>query len=398
MKEFTKKQGFFVMSAALLIVIAMLGITWCSNGISNGDNTDNFTPPSGKGAVRLNFDEKIARTILPDHITGISSFDEFEFQFTSTGGGGTSKNVDHLAYSELINPIILDPGDYTLKVIGYVDEGTPGSPVLHAMATNATPIPVKIEAGKIAKEKVVLRPIFEDDGIAEGSFVYTLSNTKITPADITTASMSIVPIGTNGTTTEQNIDIKALFTGLPQPPITLYTGIYYVEFTIRAGGDTVSFKYVLHIYKDEISSYTFILGLDYFNAVYQGNSGDVTFEGNANPEILYVITPKVGPAGSSTAYTTPDLINTIHRGDTIEFTVDNADIYDGGIEWYCLSNTALVNSTYCTIGTDTCTINTSSATSGAYNSFSSARDYILTVVGVIGDHKYATLVYFSVTP
>ncbi|WP_461246177.1 hypothetical protein [Treponema sp. R6D11] len=75
MKTFTKKRGFFVAAAALLAVTVMLVTTWCSNDIGSGNEyTDDFTPPDGKGAVRLSFNEKINRTILPTSGLTIGDF------------------------------------------------------------------------------------------------------------------------------------------------------------------------------------------------------------------------------------------------------------------------------------------------------------------------------------
>jgi len=395
MTTFTKKRGFFTVSAALLIIVAMLGITWCNNDISNENNVDDFTPPPGKGAVRLNFNDKIARTILPgDTLTALNQFDSFTFKFAANGSG-TSIDIENIVFSELTNPIILDPDTYDLTVIGYIDVSATSTPDLKEMAKNATAVSVLIEAGKVKSEKVVIRLINEPDGIAEGTFVYTLDDTYIEPDDITTATLTITAITANGSTLAP-INIKAGFTGTPQTPITLFTGIYYVNFYLKVGGDEVTFRYVVHIYEGKTSNYVFTIGLNYFNAIYQFDSEDIIFEKDSSPSIVYGI----NSAPVTTSYTSGVSIS-LTRGNKITFTVKNATDYTANsFEWYCIGNTELVTDDYCTISSDkkTCALVTAPAIHPAINPYASARDYYLTVVGSIDGTKYATVVEFSVSP
>ncbi|WP_461246176.1 hypothetical protein [Treponema sp. R6D11] len=285
----------------------------------------------------------------------------------------------------MTNPIILDPGVYDLTVVGYISDGGGGTV---AVASNVLPVTVAIDAGKIAHKAIELRLL--TDGSDDGTFTYTLDNTNITTADITTANMTITPISANGTGV-QTISIKSQFGS--GDTITLKNGIYSIEFTLQVGGDTVTFMHIVHIYIGLDSSYIFSIGLNYFNAIYQSGSGDITFSASdKNPTIEYCINPDPNPSNNTYISYTEGTIISLNRGDKIEFTITNSSIYTAGsFAWYCLSSTSRTsNATY--------TINTTLATYPAVNEFSSARDYNLTVTGVVNGENFYTLVKFSVTP
>jgi len=355
----------------LLIVTAMFVTIRCSNDIGN----DEFTPPPGMGAVKLSFDEKIARTILPDDAT-LATFDEFEFIFTVTSGG-TAKTVSNIALANLYDPITLDPGIYNLVVIAYIDVGSPGSPSMQPAATNGTGTSVTIQAGKVATETITLT-VYDPVVGKTGTFTYTLDNANITSADITTATMTLTSIGTG--TNQGPIDIKSQFTGTPNS-LTVATGFYYVDFVLVVGGDTVTFRHVVHIYQNMTSSYTFTIGLSYFNATFKLESGDIVFDINdLKPAIEY----EIDSSGSQISYTEGATIN-FTRGEVIVFTVINASIFTANsYEWYYLNATSKSS-------TATCTINTTGL---------AAKDYFLTVVGLrtADSKKYATVVNFTVEP
>lgn len=401
MKNFTKKRGFFTAAAALLAVAAMFVTTWCSNGIG-GNNADDFTPPEGKGAIKLSFNNEIARaTIMPD-ATGLDLTDMDVFRFTfapdsSNSNAGTSPWDYEVAKTALENEIVLDPGDYLLTVTGYKIENVGVTDDRIPTIRNATPIPVTLERGKLAHKAVVLGYIV--DGSGEGYFKYTLTlNGGITTSDIITATMTLNPITGNGTATIVNQPIKGDF-GSGQKTLQLKTGIYTVKFYLEVGGDEVTFMHILHIYEEQYSIYAFSIGLDYFNAVYQFQPGELTADDtDKNPTILYSIS---GGASNVTYDEDAPNISPITRGQSITFTVDNASDYDS-FDWYCLGSSPLTTvSGVTTVSGGTCIINTTATTPPtAYNQFSSARDYSLTVVGTAKANglQYATVVKFSVTP
>ena len=403
MKNLTKKRGLFAAAAALLVVTVMLGITWCSNDI--GSKPDEFTPPAGKGAVMLSFNKDVSRkTIMPGpgSISSIDDFDEFQITFTPAAPTATGTLWDErVDKANLHDAIILDPGTYTLTIVGYIDYDQllsipTNTPDLRAEAQTSEPVSVTIAAGTIAHKTVVLRLIM--NGTDEGTFRYTLDDDLITPADITSATMTLTPIK-NGDTVAP-ISIKSEFDNTPRP-IMLKTGIYDIKFELTVGGDTVTFTHVVHIYKDMISDYTFKIGLNYFNAVFQFGSNEITFnDSDMCPVIEY--------STDGTNFTAVPILSPIaspfSRNTVITFRVNpTTDYTANSFEWYCLDNTALTNTSYppyCTISsnTTTCTIDTTRPAYPTNNPFSAARFYNLTVVGLKGGQKYATIVEYSVTP
>jgi len=381
MKNFTKKHGLFAVAAVLLAVAAIFVTITCSNGISDGDD---FVIPDGKGAIKLSFNDTV-RTILPSGAS-INNFYSFDFAFTVVSGG-TAKTVTGILLADINDAIVLDPGTYNLTVIANVN----GDLATYGGSDLGTPIPVAaatgsatgitISAGKITNTSIVLG-IYDPSGIATGKFTYTVSG--LVPADITTATMTITPIG--GVALAP-IDIKSFFGGGVQtvtPDLTV--GIYYVDFYLVVGDDTVNFRHVLQIYKNMTSNYTFTISMNYFNAVFKG--GNITF-GDLASVVTYEITHTSGPNTTGTVSTST--IN-LTRGDIIVFTLEDDSDYDTYV-WNCLSSTPVSS-------TATCTINTTGNGDGSpseTNRFSVARDYILTLVVSQGTNYYSKEIKFNVS-
>jgi len=395
MRTFTKKRGLFAAAATLLIVTVMLVTTWCSNDIGD-EYTDNFTLPDGKGAVRLSFNDNVTRTIMPGTTTvSLGDFKLFKFIFEPNGSGTKLEHLVLVGTDSLTAAIVLDPGVYALTVIAYDTSVTSPDPTAasdwDAVAGNVVPVPVTILAGKIAHEKVELRLL--TDGTVDGIFQYTLFNktnnaSYIDPDDIESAFMRFSPI-TMGGSSGIEINISDKFDNLPHTYNAIKTGIYYVEFEIEVESETVYFMHVVHIMNNNYTSaYEFKIGIDYFNAVYKFGSNELTFDdSDRSPVIKYSI-------NNGTNFSVIPVPLSIPRGKTIIFKVEDpvGYVYDAGdFEWYCLSSTPTTSTTF--------TIDTTPAGYGeAVNPFSSARDYNLTVVGVVSNVKYATIVKFSVTP
>ncbi|WP_461257787.1 hypothetical protein [Treponema sp. R80B11-R83G3] len=399
MKNFTKKRGFFAAAAALLAVTAMLVITWCSNAIG-GNNADEFTPPAGKGAVRLSFNKEIARTILPEEVGVLADIDEFEFQFTPATTG-TAKTISNIDPADITQEIVLDPGTYNLIVIAYVDVG---GGTMEAAATNGTPgDSVLIEAGRVKSANINLKAYAPATGTDKGTFKYTLD--AITggfgTTDTATMTLTVIP-GAVGTTptpvTDYNPNIKSLF-GSTAQTLTLAVGYYYVDFVLHVGADTVTFRHVIHIYKNMTSEYTFTVTLNYFNAVFKFGDTDINFVvEDKKPEITYSI------AGVKYTYTEKTTIS-IPRSTIITFNVDNGTTYKFNnivysIEWFGLTNSALATvSGVTTLSADNTNLIINTTASDPYNPFSTAKVFNLTVVGETDDStQYATVIEFSVTP
>jgi len=361
MKNLTKKRGFLAASAALLIVTVMLGITWCSNDIGSGE----FTPPTGKGAVKLTFNQKIARTILPEDAQ-LSDLEEFVFQFTPTSGG-TVKFVPNLDSDTIYDPIILDPGTYDLEVIAYI--GT--TEVATGSATGITITPAKITSATIA-----LKPY--DQATGSGTFKYQIIS-SIDENDVVTATMNLTVISLTGSNqTVDLLDIEGDNTNVSawndstNHNLTVDAGDYYLDFVVKViTGDIVTFRHIVHIYHNLTSSYVFTINPDYFNAVFQLISTDLTYE---HPDdVLPVL-----EYDSNTL--TEGATVTVRKGDSVTITVSNTF---ASYEWYSQDDTSLSASSSYTVNT-------------ASGKFNEKKTYLLTVVGVTATKKYYTYIYIKV--
>jgi len=381
MKNFQKKHGLFAVAAVLLAVAVILVTITCSNDIGSGYN-DEFTPPAGKGAVRLNFNDQIQRTILPDNVT-INSFDEFEFIFQPTTGSALNFSV---AKADKDKPIVLDPGNYNLTVIGFFDFGTVGSPDMKAAATNDTAVPVTITAAQITTKQITLKA-YAPDGVAEGTFKYKITTdlhlgdgTTLDPSDIDTAYMYLTKIGAVSPDLSVDISTEIDVAGTASfHEETVVAGYYYLDFKIvLTDGDEIIFRHVIHIYQNMTSTYEFNISKNYFSAKFLG---DLSYEHPQDfPPILADYTAATGN-------------NILDEGETIELlqgsdktiNVTNSSDFDGGLNWYCQDDSAK------TISSGTFQVE---ASSGKF--FNAKKTYLLTVVGKKGSLSYYTYINVKV--
>jgi len=367
MKNLTKKRGFLAASAALLIVLAMLGITWCSNDIGSGE----FTPPEGKGAVKLTFNQKIARTILPDGAT-LSALEKFDFQFTPTSGG-TAKLLEQLNYSTspgtlgtILEPIILDPGTYDLEVIAYISN----TEVATGSAAGIIITPAKTTSATIA-----LKPY--DQATGSGTFNYQIIST-ILESDVDSATMNLTNIST--VTLVSSVDLidsigngtNSVWNDGDNHNLPVDSGDYYLDFVVKViTGETVKFRHIVHIYHNLTSSYVFTIEPDYFNAVFQLISSDLSY---VHPDDVLPVLEY-----DSTALTEGETV-TVRKGDSVTITVSNTF---ASYEWYSQDDTSLSASSSYTVNT-------------ASGKFNEKKTYLLTVVGVTDTKKYYTYIYIKV--
>jgi len=369
MKTFTKKRGIFVAAAALLMVTAMLVTTWCSNDISNGNYADEYTPPPGKGAVRLSFNNEIDRTILPDNAT-LATFTKFDFVFTANGGGATDYTESNIVPANLYNAIALDPGNYNLKVIAYI--GTAPA------ATNDPVVAVVITAAKITSATIQLKPYDQTVGTGNGTFKYKI-NSSIVATDLTSAVMNLTKIGTAGTN-QSDINISSAWNDGDDHNLSVKAGDYYLDFVIIVkSGETVTFRHIVHIYQNMTSSYEFTINPDYFNAVFKLISTDLTYE---HPQDKLPVLSADG--GSNELAEGEEVV--VNQGSTVTITVTNGTDF-ASYEWYSQDATALQSGT-----TASYVVN-----AGAGQAFNAKKTYLLTVVGVTsGGEKYYTFIKIKV--
>jgi hypothetical protein len=375
MRTFTKKRGFFAAAATLLIVTVMLVTTWCSNDIGDGDG-DKFILPEGKGAVKLGFNKEINRTILPDD-ADIDSFSSFEFIFSPTTGSDITVTVSK---ANLFNPITLSPETYGLTVIAYIGSD--------AAATNDPDITLSIviSAGKITNQVISLK-VYEPDGTETGTFTYTLINNNnfagtLNSNPANTAFMSFSPIGAG--TIMSPINIKSLFNDTPQLPITLIAGIYYLDYTLKVGLDTVAFRHIVHIYQGMNSSYSFSINENYFKAIFQVKSGEIGYV--APTDYKPVLSATISDGGATTPNLTDGSSISFPQGKNLTLTITNTTTGYTSYEWYIIDTNSRTTS-------DTFTMYATSSSDLFYNPI----EYYLTVVGIKDNIPYLSVIKITVT-
>jgi hypothetical protein len=365
MKNFTKKRGFFAVSAALLIVTAMLVTTWCSNDI--GNDTDEFTPPPGKGAVKLSFEKEIARTILPDH-ADLDSFTKFDFVFTSAGGSATSYTEYNILPANLGDPITLDPGNYTLIVLAYIGADL--------AAENAPAVSVTITAAKTTSAVIVLKPLDQTTATGNGIFKYKITS-SILAGNITSAVLNLTPILAGAA--QSNVDVSSYWNDNSDHNLTVKAGDYYLDFVINVqSGETVTFRHIVHIYQNMTSSYEFTINPNYFNAVFKLIATDLTYS-HSQDKLPLLTADGVDKAEGAEI--------TVIQGDTVTIAVKNGSTVGfTSYEWYSQDDTNLQTGVSPAYIVDT--------SSGV---FSARKTYQLTVVGVVSAaEKYYTFINIKV--
>jgi len=379
MKNFQKKHGLLAVAAVLLTLLAILVTIGCNNDIGSENNgyTDNFTPPPGKGAVVLNFDKQIQRTILPDR-ADISFFDEFDFIFTPSSGSAFTKKV---AKGHDADPIVLDPDTYDLEVIGYIEISSTMQPAATSSpSVSSTPISFTITATKVVTVPVTLT-VYDPVSTKTGTFNYTItkgSNVTITTADMNLTRIGTTPPATPVTTVPDyyTVDISSEINDGNNHDLTVASGYFYLDFVIENddSGDTITFRQIVHIYQNMTSTYSFNISDDYFSSYFVGNLSYV------HPQDDY-------PVLSENAGT-----NILYEGDTLELpltttktiTVTNSGSF-GTLNWYSIYDTAhsFTGGTF-----------TLDATSSGF--FNIKKTYLLTVEGIKSGVPYSTAINVKV--
>ena len=256
MKTRTKNCGVFAALTAVLFITAAL-VTSCVDPIGPGGLTvpqveeqTPFTPPEGKGYLRLNISiPKGARTIMPDTdaIQDLSAFDDFDIYVLDgddvdvTDGDYVGVELDDGEFE----PIALLPGNYTVRVLGNLD-GV-------AVAVGEDEVEITASAGATAE--IVLKEIV--DGKEDGTFAWDLTPATTYPA--TSAIMSIIPLS-GGTSTHQPYENDLIGEPELSGSVLLKSGYYRVEIEQSADGyKTVKTISALHIYQGFISTFTYTL-------------------------------------------------------------------------------------------------------------------------------------------
>jgi len=350
MKNFSKKCGFLAAAAALLAITAMLVTTGCGNDMGGLGYNDEFTPPPGKGAVRLSFNEKLARTILPDE-ADFDSLTSFDFLFTARGGSSILKDELGIDPSNVKNPIVLDPGDYDLTVIGYVGSD--------AVAKNTPAEQITINAAKVTKATIVLKPNDQSTETGNGTFKYKITS-DIIKADVTSAVIKLTKIFQGGT--QPDVNVLSVWNDASPSSLAVKAGDYYLDLVVETTS-IFTFRHVIHIYESMISSYTFSINSGYFDAVFELEELTYEHPDDRSPVLFS------GSGASKTTYAKGEEV-TVSQGDSLVIEITDASDLFSSYQWYLQSDSPLSTASSFTVNAST------------GNTFYAIKRYYLVVEGV----------------
>jgi hypothetical protein len=338
-----------VVFAAVLLVATIL-VTGCT------PETSGYTPPDGMGAVqiKLSLDNPNARaTIMPGNAT-INTFQRFHLDFQpATATPGQAFN-QYYTYAQLGtgNPINLAPGGYILKVIAFMDAGTPPT---EAAAVGEASFTVTGGASNYAVP-VVLHAYDPDEGDEEGTFAWNITVTNLTVASLSAATMTVTPIGTGDPYGPYN-----LLTGtvpndwVNATGVAVVEGFYYVNFSLTSLGVTRTYRHVLQIYRNHTSTFiyeftdaklgivattvivtpTYQHPLDNPPVVVNNSNGDASVADEATLTLTTPITLEITNAGD---YDSISWWSGAERGTGTTFTVSTTNApFSGGRGTYSLT-------------------------------------------------------------
>jgi len=291
--------------AFMLALCSLLFVTGCQNPLTL-DNTIDI--PEGKGALSLRLSYE-GRTILPGNLTK-SNFAVYELTFTPQGGTAVVENRDNTTLST--QPIILDPGTYTLVIYAYRDAAK--SALLARGSAD-----VVITVGQNTPANVTLNAL-----LTEGSGTFKWNITL--PQGVTTASMLI-----KKDTTEQTVNLLTEANGTK----TLSSGQYSVTINLEGSSGKVIWKELLYVYMNLESAFTKTFTNDHFvNSIYT-----VTFDANGGTVINGTQSALHGDTitapGVPTKATTPNFFAGWFKDEALENQWDfTTDTVTGDITLY----------------------------------------------------------------
>jgi len=323
MKTMMKKCGVYAVFAVALLVMAAL-VTGCPTGDGGGD----YKPPAGMGAVRLNLDNTVgeARSIVPG--TTIDTFTKFTVQFAAvSGSGAVSVGPVDKALATVGGPYDLVPGTYNITVVGFIGSGEA------ALGTASNQV---IQANQVtAVPKITLTAYDFADGDT-GTFQWTITNSV---DGLTSAIMSFTRIDSGTDPTPSNINLKDTSrwnSSIDDFPV----GSFYVDFLLVARGDNRTFRHILHIYKNQISAFTYTFDNTYFTWAQTGLNVEYNPPADAKPTIT-VNKNNGGATATAEGATVTVKINSGSTADTAVITVTNTNYGSNTIEWYLNGTAAL---------------------------------------------------------
>jgi hypothetical protein len=367
MRILTKKSGIFAATAALLILSAML-VTGC-NGIVTGE--ESYTPPAGKGAVKLNFNKDVARTVMPDGITS-ASFYSFDIDFLRDDGGtGIPYPNQGVLQANKGLPINLDPGNYDLTVLAYLNSGdtTPA-----AAFTTGTGYSITITAGSSINYSITLKAIDDETFInaGQGTFKWVIDISSFAASTVT-GTIDIEQLGGANYTDTLTLGTDGRFNSSE----LLNAGYYKVYFKFNFDSEEITFLQIVHIYSSMTSTFNYKLEKNYFKLVsttitptswtYEDWGTDIDIEGDNFGTIADDDEIKLG------------------LGEKEEILINNADEFT--LEWYCTFKGTDITGDLVTANAITTTVETDDTLIIERGSipFDNAGVYFITIIGTDAD-------------
>jgi len=372
MKTMMKKGGIYAACAAVLVVMAAAAVVLsCPTPGSPGKvlaivDEKGYQPPLGMGAVKLNLANttRTVRSIVPG--TTLASFDHFSVQFTAAGNGAQS-DTSHtsVVYSALEGPYDLAPGIYDIEVIGYMTAAATGD----AAAGSVTG--VTVVANSVSNTATILLESYDPATAAAtdtGTFTYTISNSV---TGLTGATMKFTKI-TGAGSAPLDVDLMSGWNG---SVLAFPAGYYYVDFILNVGSATRTFRHILHIYKNQTSSFSYTFDDSYFT--FAKITLDVDFDPIVDPKPELEKSTNTGTTLTDGETVTLSFNAVGGNPELLNIVVTNDDDYDT-IEWFLNKNgtTALTTTQGVSSDNKTLSINTANAP------FNAQGLYQLTVVGI----------------
>jgi hypothetical protein len=312
MRNVSVSSGRRIKFLALLSVICFL-LFGCNNLLEPPKNAE-----AGKGSFSLSVDGvRTGRTILPVDDIPVTDFAVYTLEFFTTGTTTNPVVSENRTNANLSESVLLDAGTYDLHVTAYSDaEKT--EPAAFGILEG-----IVIGAGAAVSKSVTLTALTEE---GTGTFSWDISY----PADVSSASMTITPLGETGTAAQTLSFTGATPDAETEDSLTLNAGYYRVVFNLsKTGGQIATHREILHIYKDRESafSYTFAEG-DFINAIMVTN-GDNTGAGSLRQAItdvptngnrIIIIDPSVKTITLTSALTVSTAKNFTIEGNGVTIT------------------------------------------------------------------------------
>jgi hypothetical protein len=239
MKKIRTQAVLFILSALIL---------WGCSGFFGERSGEKQGPGAslaeGYGTVQVTVSRETARTVIPDP-AALADLD-LEYWFARDGGEAGKKEPEG-------NSFILQSGNYTLMVKGFLKEGNG----LVSLGDASFAVAAGEDAGTV---NVILRPVVTGEGTG------TLAFALVYPAGVTVETLTLTPVAGGG-----EIDLTESAPGTSgTDPVTLSgtksnipVGYYLLRVTLSTVDGAVAGKTeVVHIYQNltaqtELDKYTF---------------------------------------------------------------------------------------------------------------------------------------------